>query len=139
MAATLSDVRALLHDAVCVGVRGGYCEPGDHDHARRTMSDRAREVLEADDPAAVVHEVVCDADLTAHGCPDRHGHIAVLRERMDAVLRGPVCPHCDSQCMVPDVRKPGLMLSSCAEGQAHDRLRGGYNLADVRAGRRVGR
>src|SRR3954471_4331503 len=111
-AATASAVRAPLHDAVCVGVRGGYCEPGDHDHARRTMTGRAREVLAAENPADVVHEVICDAALTANGCPDRHGHIAAIRERMDNALMGPICGSCGSRCFVPDTRKPGLLLAT---------------------------
>jgi hypothetical protein len=85
MTSALSDMRGRLHDAVCVGVRAGYCPPGDSDHARRTQTDTARRALTGDQ-VAVVHDAVCPAHLDRAtfpgGCPEREQHEAWLRERL---------------------------------------------------------
>lgn len=86
MTAALPALRAVLHDAVCVGVRAGYCDPGDSDHARRTQTATARSALRSATPAAVVHDAVCPAELDRitfpGGCPERDRHVAWISGRL---------------------------------------------------------
>lgn len=82
-----SIVRGWMHDAMCMS---GSCEPGDCDHARRTQSTTARDVVrawKAGEPlAGILHDRACPC-LGRVEAEDRPRHLTAF-ENAAAELAG---------------------------------------------------
>ncbi|WP_196812189.1 hypothetical protein [Nocardia sp. CNY236] len=46
---------------------------------------------------------------------------------------GPYCQYCALRCFVPDPKRPGYILATCAKGMDNDRDQIGYDIDQARA------
>jgi len=81
----VAELAATLHAARCQSAWWSEdCRrPDGGRHARETWRPAVRAALRAPDPAAQVHDMICDVHLDpCHTCPDRERHAALLAEAL---------------------------------------------------------
>jgi len=93
--ATGVDPARFLHDQICAGWNATprYCNGADH--IARAYADMTAQVKAGADPATLVHDRTCFADLQHHatcgfiaGCSDRARHVEHIRSRMGTTQQG---------------------------------------------------
>lgn len=79
------ELAAKLHAARCQSAWWSEdCRRSDGGrHARETWRPAVRAALRSPDPAAQVHDMICDVHLDpCHTCPDRERHIELIAEAL---------------------------------------------------------
>lgn len=86
----VADLAARLHALKCQALWWSPdCQrPDGGRHARETWRSAVRAALRSPDPAATVHDRICDAGLDPnHGCPDRERHIELIAAELNIPRR----------------------------------------------------
>lgn len=79
------ELAATLHELKCQALWWSEdCRrPDGGTHAAAVWRPAVRAALRSPDPAAAVHDMICDADLDQnHACPDRERHIELIAEAL---------------------------------------------------------